>query len=65
LQPSTALLLVEDQRIVVRFTAVVRALVSDREHLAGCRHDAMRGEPIMGSKRFLPGLRSVLPIIAQ
>ena len=37
--PYAALLLVVDQRIVVRFAVGVGALVSDSEHLAVCRHD--------------------------
>ena len=36
-----ALLLVEDQRIVVLFAVGVRALVVDRERLAICRHDTV------------------------
>src|ERR1700730_7065630 len=38
---TPTLLLVEDQRIVVRFAVGVRALVVDRERLAICRHDAV------------------------
>src|SRR3984957_15789488 len=39
--PYTSLLLVEDQRIVVRFAVGVRALIVDCERLAVRRHDAV------------------------